>query len=722
MQNTSDSLFRELEQLEAIHSTLSENLAQAAEQFRQSRIAPPAELVAELANYEKRFDELARRILERGKALSLSAGQLSNLSASSLDDVKRSLQSIAEIEDKNAKMAIKVKAVATLDRALCLVRRDRAVSPPISKFQAMAQAIRETIVNSAALELPPEARELAGGKHAISRLLDLIEHQEDFTDDECLNLHETIAESLGKELAVAALRGKLEAPSSAGVSAEQTQPKPSPEASAQSDSSVAELSLRRGASKREESASSRFLPVAQPDLDAAVEKLLEQHFQEASRQTDLDLTMPGEPRGGAAGTPGAQAASGTKQEAETPAAEPPAEEPSALQTAFEVGNSVMEAIRVEEIADRCLAEDKLSEAEANYQQLLILQKKLFDTKDPKVVRTTQNLATVERLLRRRGAEDKLKNEALKSDGGHQQPVLLASFQPMLEEGSSRRIGVTSAVVLAIGISLYAAIRYWPAAAEQAVAPPSVNVSGASQPPPIPASAEPSRVPDEPKPPEALAPPPAAQLPIQRTDQRATQPEIQSVDKPGVVPKRELITSAPSQRTSASRSPIQKPPPVHLNPLQANPVRPKPAPSQAVVREEPGVPALPNATVGGPAAGAAGSALSGLTPPDTSLPPPPAGPLQRVRAGGLVAAPKLISKTTPVYPNVAKESRVQGTVRLGAIIDKDGSIANLTVISGPSLLIKPAMDAVKEWRYQPTILDGNPVEVETTVDVNFALNP
>jgi periplasmic protein TonB len=103
------------------------------------------------------------------------------------------------------------------------------------------------------------------------------------------------------------------------------------------------------------------------------------------------------------------------------------------------------------------------------------------------------------------------------------------------------------------------------------------------------------------------------------------------------------------------------------------------------------------------------------------PPPPAPPTpQRIQVGGQVAAARLIYQARSVYPPLARQIRVQGTVRLQAVISKDGAIENLTVLSGHPLLIPAALDAVRQWRYKPTLLNGLPVEVETTIEVNFTL--
>src|SRR6266705_885078 len=82
--------------------------------------------------------------------------------------------------------------------------------------------------------------------------------------------------------------------------------------------------------------------------------------------------------------------------------------------------------------------------------------------------------------------------------------------------------------------------------------------------------------------------------------------------------------------------------------------------------------------------------------------------------------KIIERVEPVYPPLARQTRVQGTVRLHAIIAIGGSIEELEVISGHPLLIQPALDAVRRWRYAPTVLNGQPVEVDTTIDVIFSL--
>jgi protein TonB len=95
--------------------------------------------------------------------------------------------------------------------------------------------------------------------------------------------------------------------------------------------------------------------------------------------------------------------------------------------------------------------------------------------------------------------------------------------------------------------------------------------------------------------------------------------------------------------------------------------------------------------------------------------------QRVRISQGVTAGMLIHKTQPSYPILARSARIQGTVILKAIIDKDGNIQDLQLVSGHPLLVPAAIAAVKEWHYKPFLLNGIPTEVETTVDVNFILS-
>jgi TonB family protein len=95
--------------------------------------------------------------------------------------------------------------------------------------------------------------------------------------------------------------------------------------------------------------------------------------------------------------------------------------------------------------------------------------------------------------------------------------------------------------------------------------------------------------------------------------------------------------------------------------------------------------------------------------------------QRLRVGGEVMKAKLVQQVEPVYPPLAKNARIQGTVRLQVVISPEGSVDEMTVMSGHPLLVQQAMEAVRLWRYEPTLLNGAPVSVVSTVDVLFSLN-
>ena len=87
----------------------------------------------------------------------------------------------------------------------------------------------------------------------------------------------------------------------------------------------------------------------------------------------------------------------------------------------------------------------------------------------------------------------------------------------------------------------------------------------------------------------------------------------------------------------------------------------------------------------------------------------------------VMANRQIGGAPPNYPAIARSARLQGTVVLQATIGKDGTITNLRVISGPALLQQSAVSAVRRWRYKPMLLDGVPIDVETTISVDYSLN-
>ena len=96
------------------------------------------------------------------------------------------------------------------------------------------------------------------------------------------------------------------------------------------------------------------------------------------------------------------------------------------------------------------------------------------------------------------------------------------------------------------------------------------------------------------------------------------------------------------------------------------------------------------------------------------------PAKPIKVGGNVLEAKLVKRVMPVYPPLARQARISGTVRLEGIISRDGRVINLQVISGHPLLINAAVDAVRQWIYRPTLLNGEAVEVIAPIEVHFTL--
>jgi protein TonB len=142
----------------------------------------------------------------------------------------------------------------------------------------------------------------------------------------------------------------------------------------------------------------------------------------------------------------------------------------------------------------------------------------------------------------------------------------------------------------------------------------------------------------------------------------------------------------------------------------------------IIKEDaPDMSGMQGGVVGGVAGGQMGGVIGGVIGGVGAAPPPPKPAQQRIRQGGQVQAAKLVNKVQPMYPPLARQTRISGTVRLHAIIAKNGTVEQLEVISGHPLLVQAALDAVRQWKYQPTTLNGENVEVDTTIDVIFSLN-
>ncbi len=145
------------------------------------------------------------------------------------------------------------------------------------------------------------------------------------------------------------------------------------------------------------------------------------------------------------------------------------------------------------------------------------------------------------------------------------------------------------------------------------------------------------------------------------------------------------------------------------------------------------PGVPGGVPGGSNRGVAGGILNeilaaGDAPPRpveqprvTTAPPPAAAPPQRVRMGGHVRGGRLVHRVEPEYPPLARQMRVSGTVEIEGVIGVDGRLHELRIVNGHPLLARAAMEAVRQWIYEPMTLNGDPVEVIAPITVTFRLN-
>ena len=198
------------------------------------------------------------------------------------------------------------------------------------------------------------------------------------------------------------------------------------------------------------------------------------------------------------------------------------------------------------------------------------------------------------------------------------------------------------------------------------------------------------------------------------------PLVRVQDLPQVLPAEVLVAPPPPMGTPKTMR-------VSKNPRALRQVTPAPTIIPRIITPVTGTPEIalqtpPLRVTGGIPWGDSKDAWGGFNAGSPPLPPAPAlkTVVVRVRVGGQVEGAKLIFQVTPEYPEVARMARIQGTVRLEAVISKEGTVESLKVVSGPPLLVKAAFDAVAHWRYQPTLLNGEPVEVATEIEVNFTL--
>jgi protein TonB len=198
-------------------------------------------------------------------------------------------------------------------------------------------------------------------------------------------------------------------------------------------------------------------------------------------------------------------------------------------------------------------------------------------------------------------------------------------------------------------------------------------------------------------------------------------------------------------TSLLTAPAPPPPPPPPPPVQARVVKaaprqfdagrliaPKEIPKEVAIIKEDDLPP-PSMGLGvagsipGGVPGGAGNSVSNLLGPAVAAPPPPvvkeapkSATIQRITVGGKVIQASLIKRVVPAYPPLARQARIQGTVRFTAIIGRDGTIQNLQLVSGHPLLVPAATEAIRQWVYKPTILNTETVEVITQIEFTFTL--
>jgi periplasmic protein TonB len=132
--------------------------------------------------------------------------------------------------------------------------------------------------------------------------------------------------------------------------------------------------------------------------------------------------------------------------------------------------------------------------------------------------------------------------------------------------------------------------------------------------------------------------------------------------------------------------------------------------------------VPGGVAGGSMAGVIGGVIGGVsTTVVAPLAPKSAGPKAPVRVGGRVREPRLTTRVDPTYPPLARQTHMQGTVVIDAIVDEQGNVVEAKIVSGPPLLIGSALEAVRKWKYEPTYLNDQPVPVQLNVTVTFRLN-
>jgi protein TonB len=214
-----------------------------------------------------------------------------------------------------------------------------------------------------------------------------------------------------------------------------------------------------------------------------------------------------------------------------------------------------------------------------------------------------------------------------------------------------------------------------------------------------------------KPAETTAPAAAGMIP----DPNTSAPDLTPVSTPATKPAPVDKTAKPKDANNAAKASTTPPPPPEkqVSLLDDTALRtPQAMPKTAVAKvDDPIAAGMPGQVPGGVPNG-----MSNLMK-DVSVATPKM-PAQKIRVSSGVAQGQLIHQVTPVYPLQAKLSGIQGTVVLQAVVGKDGSVQNVHAVRGPPMLVQSALDAVKQWRYKPFSVNGEPAEAEVEVNVKF----
>lgn len=186
----------------------------------------------------------------------------------------------------------------------------------------------------------------------------------------------------------------------------------------------------------------------------------------------------------------------------------------------------------------------------------------------------------------------------------------------------------------------------------------------------------------------------------------------------------LLAPPPPPPAPVSRVAAESKPPTSTNMSGTHIIQPPSIPPEVAILNEPDVPVAPDlgqlGVEGGTGRGGRGIVDSIGSSIAIAPPPPPPTPARPLRVSHWSEG-NIIYRVQPIYPPLARQARIQGAVVLRAVISKTGTIEHLTAMSGHPMLVGSALNAVRQWRYRPYLLNDEPIEIETEITVNFVLS-